>query len=419
MEARRSANTGKGLLHDLERADRLRCLSLQGSRSGILIAAFFGVFASFASVFIFTFSVFLKPLAEEFHWSRTQLSGGFALAAMTVAFASPFIGRLVDRYGAKAIILPCATLFAAAFASMGWMTASTAQFYGTLFLMGLVGNGTTQLAFSRPVVQAFDKNRGLALATVLAGTGVGAIVMPLLAQRGIDTLGWRTTMQWFGLGIFLLIVPLSAWLLPAGSHATQASARKGMPAALRSGLFWMFIASFFLMSLAVNAALAHLAALLTDRGFSAQSAAFAASLLGGATLGGRLLTGWLLDRWRASGVCAILFGCGALGVLALLFANSEPLAWLSALLIGAGLGAEADVIPYLLSRYFDMASFSELYGFSFTAFAIAGAIGPLAMGRAYDVLGSYDPLLGGLALSAGLSALLMVRIPAPKNLATN
>ncbi len=383
---------------------------------GILAAAFFGVFASFASVFIFTFGVFLKPLSEEFGWSRTQVSGGFALAAMTVALASPFIGRLVDRFGSRAVILPSATIFAAAFASLAWLTPSLPHFYGILFLMGAVGNGTTQLAFSRAVVQAFDSHRGLALAVMLAGSGVGSMVMPSLAQALIDQWGWRATYRTLGVLIVLVVLPLTALLIPGQTRSTVRAARRGLPAAVRSRLFWRFLAAFFLMSLAVNAPLAHLSALLTDRGVTPRAAAFAASLLGGATIAGRFLTGWLVDHWPASRVTSILFAASGAGLLGLELSARPEWAFVSAALIGLGMGAEADVIPYLISRHFDIESFGELYGLAFSAFALAGALGPLILGRVFDQLGSYDFALGALAVSAFAAALLMSRLsakPAP------
>ncbi|MBK9168201.1 MAG: MFS transporter [Bryobacterales bacterium] len=378
----------------------------------ILLAAFVGVFASFASVFIFTYSIFLKPLSAEFGWSRTAMSGGFAIAALTVAFASPLIGRLVDRFGSRAVIVPSATAFGLAFGSLSLLTPNLAHFYGVLFVMGVVGNGTTQLAFSRAVVRAFDGRRGMALAVMMAGTGIGSMVMPALAQAGIDRYGWRITFQLFGVMILLLSVPLTLWLIPHEPASAVASRHTGARAALRSHLFWNFVAAFFLMSLAVNASLAHLAPLFTDRGYSPATAALAASTLGGATLGGRLLTGWLLDKWRASGVSSILFACGAAGLLGLAVDGSGALAFVSVALIGIGMGAEADVIPYLISRHFDIGSFSELYGVSFSAFALAGAIGPMAMGRAFDVAGSYNPVLLAFSGAALLAALLIGRAAA-------
>ncbi len=381
--------------------------------SGILLAAFFGVFASFASVFVFTFGVFLKPLSEEFGWSRAQVSGGFALAALTVAFASPFIGRLVDRFGSRAVILPSATLFAALFASLSWLSFHLAHFYALMFLLGLVGNGTTQLAYSRAVVQAFDANRGFALAVMLAGSGIGSMVMPSLAQAGIDVWGWRATYQALGALIFVMAVPLTAWLIPGGGDWTGRPRPGGLPPALRTRLFWLLLAAFFLMSLAVNAPLAHLAALLTDRGVTPQIAALAASALGGATVAGRLLAGWLVDRWPAPRVAALLFTGSACGLLGLELSAHAGWAFLWAALIGFGMGAGADVIPYFLSRYFSLETFTELYGISFTAFALAGAAGPLLMGQAFDRFGSYDYVLGPLAGAALLAAILIGLVPPP------
>lgn len=83
----------------------------------------------------------------------------------------------------------------------------------------------------------------------------------------------------------------------------------------------------------------------------------------------------------------------------------------AAALIGLGLGGEADITPYLLTRYFGLRSFSTLYGFSWTAYAVAGAIGPVMMGRAFDLSGSYTALLTVLAAGVFTSALLFLLLP--------
>lgn len=167
------------------------------------------------------------------------------------------------------------------------------------------------------------------------------------------------------------------------------------------------------MSLAVNAALAHLSPLLTDRGFTPQSAALAASLLGAATLAGRVVTGWLLDRWPAAWVTSILFAGGAAGMALLALGVRADLAVASVALIGLAMGAEANVIPYLISRHFPLESFAELYGFCFSAFALAGALGPLVMGRAYDLAGSYDSVIAIFAVAGLAAAVLISRTPTP------
>jgi len=175
-------------------------------------------------------------------------------------------------------------------------------------------------------------------------------------------------------------------------------------------VFWIIVAVLFCCSISQNGAIAHLAALLTDRGVPPGNAALAVSTLGLATLVGRLVTGALLDRWFAPHVAFVLLVVAALGTFLLSGAHSTLTGVLSAACIGLGMGGEADVTPYLLSKYFGLRSFSTLYGFSWTAYAIAGAIGPVIMGKAFDATGSYASLLSHLAvltLGAGLCMLLL------------
>jgi predicted MFS family arabinose efflux permease len=143
---------------------------------------------------------------------------------------------------------------------------------------------------------------------------------------------------------------------------------------------------------------------------SATTAALAASVLGLASFCGRLATGFLLDRFFGPRVGSFMLAATAAGILLLALARSAGAGVGAAALIGLGLGAEADVTPYLLTRYFGLRSFSTLYGFTWTAYAFAGAVGPVLMGRAFDATGSYAALLtvlaGGTAVAAGLMVLL-------------
>ena len=76
------------------------------------------------------------------------------------------------------------------------------------------------------------------------------------------------------------------------------------------------------------------------------------------------------------------------------------------------MGGEADVTPYVLSRYFGLRSFSTLYGLTWTFYAVAGAVGPVLMGRAFDATGSYEALLVQLAAGTLVVAALMLMLPA-------
>ncbi len=371
------------------------------------------VLVSFASLFIYTFAIFLKPLAAEFGWSREAVSTAFGIAALAVAACSPPLGWLLDRYPARRVILPCLTVFGCAFASLALLTRHLWHLYATFLVLGIVGNGTAHLAYSRVLATWFRERRGVAFSILLGGGALGAIVLPPVAQGLIRAVGWRAAFAILGASVLLIGLPCG-WRVRERSSAARSVAPPAAGAivreALRSRIFWIIVGELFLISISQNGAITHLSALLTDRGISPGSAAFAVSAMGCAILAGRLITGWLLDRFFAPRVAFGLFALSALGTFLLSGARSLPMGMGSAALIGFGMGGEGDVTPYLLSRYFGLRSFSTLYGFSWTAYAIAGAAGPIIMGRAFDATGSYDALLvdlGGATLAAASLLLLL------------
>jgi MFS family permease len=360
-----------------------------------LVAACCGTFVGFGSVVIFTFGVFLKPLTAAFGWTRSQVSLAFTLTALTVAICSPFIGRLLDRFPARRVIVPCTIVYALAFASLSLLTRNIGHFLAIFVLMGVIGNGTTQLGYARVVSSWFHETRGRALAAVMTGSAAGSMIFPLLAQCLISAYGWRAAYAILGALILLLGVPLTAAFLrePAGSRSTMdancAGSRPGIVRDLFSVPFLFLTGALILFSLSTNGLEAHLPPLLTDRGFFPGQAAAVLSTAGFATLASRIATGYLLDRFLASRVAALLFVVCAAGFVVIVYGHSLPVEITGAVLVGVGLGAESDAVPYLLTRYFGLARFSELYAYTWSAYAAAGACGPFIMGLAFDGTGSY------------------------------
>jgi MFS family permease len=400
-------------------ASKAAAAPVEGRVSGagwrVVLAAYFGVMVGFGSLLVFTFGTFLKPLSGAFGWSRESVSAAFGLAALTVAVCSPILGRLLDRFGPRRIILPCMSVFAVAFASLGLLTPSRTHLYATFVLLGIVGNGTSQMGYSRAVATWFDRRRGLALALVMAGSATGAMVFPPLAQTLIDAYGWRAAYFLLGGLVLLFGLPLTALFVRENfvPGSLAASPRQGFAVAraFRSRAFWILLAALFCGSISVNGAITHLSPLLTDRGIAADRAALVASALGLASFGGRLITGVLLDRFFGPLVGFCLLGATAAGIMLLGLASSVPAALAAAALIGLGMGAEADLTPYLLTKYFGLRSFSTLYGFTWTAYAVAGATGPILMGKAFDATGSYSFMLAALAAATLLSAALYLALP--------
>jgi cyanate permease len=235
-------------------------------------------------------------------------------------------------------------------------------------------------------------------------------VLPPAAQALIRAFGWRRACLALGAMVLVLGLPMVIAFIrerpvvrvTADGRAAGVSLGEG----LRSRVFWILVVVLFASSIAQNGSIAHLAALLTDRGVSAGGGAIAVSAMGGASL-----IGWLLDRFFAARVSFALLAIAALGTFLLAGAHSLTMGVVAAVLIGFGMGGEADVTPYLLSRYFGLRSFSMLYGFTWTAYAFAGALGPILMGKAFDATGSYETLLVRLAAVTLAVATLMLAMP--------
>jgi MFS family permease len=361
----------------------------------VILAAFVGVGVSFAPMVPFTFSLFVAPLQEAFGWKREAISNAFAIAALTVAIVSPALGSLLDRLPPRRIILPSILIFAGAMASLSLLRGHIAQYYISYLLLGIVGNGTAQLAYSRCVLTWFRKRRGLALAIVLSGSGTGSIILPIVAQHFIATHGWRSAYLALG-GIALLGLPLTAAFLrtrPSSTeHAVIVEKVAGVDAALRSRIFWIIAIALMLSAFSMNALIAHLGAMLVGRGVSGTHAALALSALGIAAIVARLFTGHLLDRVSAPLVSLGVLLIAATGAAILAYAASAWAGICGAILMGAGSGSEADVVPYMIAEYLGRSRFATLYGLSWTAYAIGGAIGPILMGRNFDTAGTYIPV---------------------------
>jgi predicted MFS family arabinose efflux permease len=382
---------------------------------GVAMAAFVGVMTSFAPIVPYTFSLFLNPLHASLGWSRESLDAAFGLAAITVAFVSPMIGILLDRFPPKRIILPSILIFAFALASLSRLGSSIGRFYLTFFVLGLVANGTAQFAYTRTMLTWFQRHRGFALALILTGSGVGSILIPPLTQWTIGNYGWRNAYVLLG-GIAIVGFPLTALFVrnrPALIIRENVTTPGGVTvrSALSSAAFWILASITILSAFSENGLVTNLAAILAQHGIPAQSAALTLSFRGGAGIIARLFVGLLIDRLSPERIQTCVLALAAVGSLVLALADSSSVAFIGAVLLGIGLGSEADVGPYLLARYFGRKHFSVLYGLMWTAYAIGGGTGPVVVGHSFDRAGSYPThvLLGlfVVAIAAAAVSLLL------------
>lgn len=153
----------------------------------VALAANLGVMVGF-SLYAYTFSIFMKPLAAQFGWKREAIAQGFAISALTAAVCSPLAGRFLDRHGPRRLLLASIALFGGAFLTLALLQAGSWQFYLTCFMIGAVGN-VIQMGYAHAISTWFSAYRGRALGFVLAGEGIGLMIFPALAQLLIAQAG--------------------------------------------------------------------------------------------------------------------------------------------------------------------------------------------------------------------------------------
>jgi MFS family permease len=376
----------------------------------VLAAAFLGIAAGVSSLYFYSLGIFIKPMAAEFGWSRGAASLGALVGTAGAALAAIPTGRLVDRLGAKRVGLGSVVLLAIGFAVVGWATAGLASFLLLSFVVSLVTAGSSPLSFTRLVVAAFARARGLALGLTLAGTGLGGILIPALLTPFVAEHGWRA--GFLALAVVAgLAVPILALLLARCGPEMRTARAAEVPMAVLARLpaFALLATTFFLAATAVLGTVVQFVPMLTDRGLDPGAAGRLAALIGVAAIGGRLAAGFLLDRIAAPLVTVLLFLLTAAG-LTILALGGIGLAALGALVTGLAVGAEVDLIAFLVARHFPPAAYGKAYGAIYACFLMGGAIGPALSGALKDATGNYVASLLCAAALLTVSALTAARL---------
>ena len=373
----------------------------------------------------FAFGLFFNPLSNAFHWSREAISGFTSISSVMYALASPFVGHLADRIGVKRVILFCAVLFAVIFGSQGLLTGHLWHYYALAFVVGPAAAGTSALTFGKVISNWFDRNRGLALSILACGSGLGGVIVPPYAQYLISHYGWREAYLLLGLSMLTLgTIPVALVLkdapvkttssAPSSAATTSALARIERLKILKSYTFITLIVVSAIVGVSYVGVLTHLIPMLTDRGFDAASAARLLSLLGVAAIAGHLLIGACFDRFPPAKIAALVLALSGLGVAAIGVAHSRTALLLATMLLGAALGADTDVLPYLVSRHFSLKSYGEFLGYFFAAGTLGAAGGAFLMGRVFDVYHSYVLMTNIIGAISIVAALLVYLLPEVK-----
>lgn len=375
------------------------------NRWWIVCASLMAQLVGSGAINVFAFGVFLKPVANGLGVGRTELSSALLLSTFMTAVGCLGFGPLFDLIGIRSALLIAIALYALSIGALSLLRPSLLIIYLLFGISGFFGSGQTPLGYSKLISQWFNKDRGLALGIIQAGVGLGGIFVAQLARILIQHLGWRSAYIGMGATVFLVAFSPVAFLvrepsstMPALLRTDKDSGGKKVDSGLTSvevrstRQFWILATAFFLVVVAANGPLIHAVALLTDRGISLSRATAALSAAGVAIIVGRMLAGYCLDRFFGPFVafCSIVGAMIGLGLLISGFGGAVPV--VGTILCGLGMGAEGDIVPYFVSRYFGLRSFGQVYGYLFAIFMIGVGVGPLLMGFSFDHWHSYAPM---------------------------
>ena len=281
----------------------------------VVSAAVTGMALSIAPIAILSLGLFMKPLAAEFGWERGDISLAITLAALSLSFAMPVAGRLVDRFGPRRVLYPSILILGCLVASLYFLTESILHLYISFICIGIAGSGTGGVAYAKVVTNWFNRRRGLALGMTMAGVGLGNAIVAPYAQFLIELTGWRLAYVGLAVTMAAITIPL-IWLLlketpgemglradgddhPAQQAGSENQQAYGLVAAQarKTHTFWIMLVAFVGIGLGVNGLGIHLVPMLTDWGMAASTAALVFSVSGLCTIIGRVGAGYLADRF--------------------------------------------------------------------------------------------------------------------------
>jgi predicted MFS family arabinose efflux permease len=350
----------------------------------------------------YSLGVMIPVLERELGWARAQTSMGLMIISMIALVGAPAVGLAIDRFGPRRIALGGILLFCFGLAMLS--TASDLASWWLLWV--LLGAGNMLIlptVWTKAINGYFDRNRGIALAIALCGTGIAAAFVPSLTNWLVEHYGWRHA--YVGLGLIGVIVtfPL-AWLLfrmPAeagkASAGNAAPPRQATGVSAREGLtqprFLKLAGATLLFSITICALTTNLVPVLIARDLTPAAAAGIAGLLGIGSITGRLVGGLLLDRFDAAKVAAISVAMPVVTVLLLLAFPGPGMAALACLILGLAVGTEVDCCAYLAARHFGLRSFGTLFGTMNGLMLFGNGIAPVLANHVYDVTKSYDIVL--------------------------
>lgn len=393
----------------------------------MLAAAALGIFASGPGQ-SHTFSVFVGPIGRDLDLSATAIASAYGIATLAASFGLPLMGRLVDRFGVRRMLVVVAALLGTACLLFSQVTGMASLAIGFAALRFL-GQGSLMLNCANLVSQWFHRQRGFALGLMMLGFAASMAVHPVLGTWLGEQFGWRSAYVVLGLLTWVILLPVfilfvrhkpeEVGLLPDGRPPAEDDAPPAaetgidLRTALRMPAFYIIAAGLFLMSMLATALHFFQVSIFESQGLDREIAAGVFTISAVAMVVTMPLIGRLLDLLPTRPVFAVGLCIQSGSLIAITFASDLTGAVVYGVMFGLNNAMSLSLLSYLWPRFFGRRHLGSIQGTGQMLTVIGASLGPLPLGLAHDLFSGYGATLYVLALLPVLSALSLLLLPPP------
>ncbi|MGH9325490.1 MAG: MFS transporter [Terriglobia bacterium] len=367
----------------------------------VVAAAFLNLFFAVGVVY-YGFPVFYPSLVKSLGFTHADTTQGFLIGFIAVGLPFGFLaGAMIDRVGARAVILSGIGFVGASLILMGWMSRlwqydvlCTTEVLGYV----LVGPIPNQVL----ITNWFQAKRGRAMGYSYLGLGLGGAASPVAINALIGHFGWRHAFEAVGAIILVVLFPVGIWvtrsapadlgLIPDGVAYTKIESTDSgdeVKRAVRTANFWLILVGCTLVIGAIGAVIQHFILFLENQGYSSGTASVFSSCMLVSSLAGRVLVGYLADQFRKKNVMALFYLAMGLAIPLLFFAHRPVVIWSFVIIFGFAMGADYMLIPLVAAECFGVKALGKLLALIIMGYSVGQWVAPWLAGRIFDTYHSY------------------------------
>jgi MFS family permease len=348
----------------------------------------------------FLFGVVLKPMSEEFGWNRAQLTGTVMLAMIVLSICQPLVGMLVDRIGAKSILVGGIALLGVSLIPLSFATNLWQIYvlYGVLMSFGLAA--ASPVLATSIVSRWFTHKLGLAMSLATSGSAFGQLLIVPIATWIMLATSWQTTYRVLAVALLAVAVPLSAIFLRDAPREMVAAGRDLPPEdgltlreACAHPAFWILGFGFVVCGWTMAFPNIHFLAYADDMGMSVLHAASTVSVTAIFSILGAVLLGLAADRFQRTSVLALTYALRGLAFLLLLLLPAGNLLYVYGLVLGISWTATTPLTAAIAADRYGPKHLGLIFGSLFTFMNLGFGFASLLDGLIFEVSGGYQVTL--------------------------